>query len=90
MLNTRLPESVITFLSAFLNINKTDFVNPGEECLDFEEESVETDEAEVEIVNKLNYTKKMLKAQSLFQAMQYMVNNGRKKSPLPVMISPTI
>ena len=34
MLNTRLPESVKTFVCAFLNINKTDFINPGEECLD--------------------------------------------------------
>jgi hypothetical protein len=91
MLPTRIPESLITFLCSFVNINKADFVNLSEEKIEFvPDEPDESEGPETDVDQKFNSTKKMLKAHSLFQVMHYMVNNGERKSPLPVMISHTI
>ena len=92
LLKTKIPESLITFLCAFLKMNKANFINFSEEKMEFlddypNESSTDNDD---HIDQKLDAPKKMLKAQSLFQVMHYMVNNGKRKPPLPVKISHTI
>ena len=92
LLKTKLPESLITFLCAFLKMNKADFINFSEEKMEFldDEPNESSTDNDDHVDQKLGTPKKMLKAQSLFQVMHYMVNNGKRKSPLPVMISHTI
>ena len=104
MNQTRMPESVIEFLGALLNINKRDFVQYQKKMtngVSFESDDDDDDDADDDAndvhnsihqpINKCTKVpKKMLKANSLFQCMFYMANNGRKKVPMHVMLAHAI
>ena len=85
-----MPESVMDFLGALLNISKatflkyqksvaTDIIAGTEEEEEDEEENSNTETTITKTPNKI------LKANSLFQVMFNMANNGTKRTPLLVM-----
>ena len=92
--DTRMPESLIEFLGAFLNISKADFQNqietdnPFQSEEDYNEDNAHDDNSTLSESSTI--PNKLLKASSLFQCMFYMVNNGMKKCPYHVMLAHTI
>ena len=89
--NTRMPESVMEFLGALLNISKADFVRFQKRVADEELPEYNDDDDDVEDDNtNRRIPKKILKANSLFQIMFYIVNNGNKKCPFHVMFAHAI
>jgi hypothetical protein len=94
-MKTKLPEEVITFLANLLNIPKSKFMSETENCgstsgSEEEDEENGINNDDLLVGSSSIYNKKLLKANSLFQTMYYMINNGRKKSPLQVMVGHTV
>ena len=92
MFSTRMPETVLAFLCSLLNLKKTDFLfnenaHMYEHSPDFS--GSDSSDSETEFIeqetSKKRLPKKVLRAHSLFQTMHYIVNNGKKKTPLQIM-----
>ena len=73
--NTRMPESVMEFLGALLNISKADFVRFQKRVADEELPEYNEDDDDVEDDNtNRRIPKKILKANSLFQNSDYVLH----------------
>ena len=86
--DTRMPESVMDFLGGLLNISKATFLKyqksvATDTIADTDDETeYENDETE-SVLTKC--PKKILKANSLFQVMHHMANNGEIRTPFHIM-----
>ena len=98
--NTRIPETLIEFFSALLNISKVDLIRPygsdvDSQDSDDEYEEENSGESEItkelpKVVKKVSAKPKVLLAQSLFQTLYYSVHSGKKKAPLQVMLAHSV
>ena len=88
--DTRMPESVMDFLGALLNISKASFLKyqksvTTEALVDTDIENEDEAESSQSETLRVKSPKKILKANSLFQVMFYMANNGSERTPFHVM-----
>ena len=95
MQTTRMPHSLLTFFSVLLNIPKYILVQHDNKLMGdlLDDEDYENNAGCKESAEKYvgrNYSNKLLQANSLFQTMYYMINNGRKKSLMQVMVGHTL
>ena len=85
---TRIPETVLTFLCSLLNLKKADFLCKKLTSSDEHSDSSDSDRDESLDSDDTNSPKKIpskiLRAHSLYQKMAYIVNNGKKLTPLAV------
>ena len=85
MKNTRIPESVRICLCTLLDMKRSDFLNndSGNTHPDhnntYSSESDETENEDPKL--QIKCPRKLLKANSLFQTMFFIVNNGQKRPP---------
>ena len=90
LFSTRIPETVLTFLCSLLNLKKADFLGKKLKSSDEHSDSSDSEEEEDEgsesgVSNSSQkIPSKILRAHSLYQQMAYIVNNGKKLTPLAV------
>ena len=105
LMNTRIPDCAVTFISSLLNIKKAEFSymqdascyepnqfdddNDDDDRFE-EEDNSDDDDGEGNQRRRRRFSPKILKAHAIFQTIFYGINNGHKKAPLQVSLVHTI
>ena len=92
LMNTRIPDCAVTFISSLLNIKKAEFSYMQDaschEPNQFDDNN--DDDGEGNQRRRRQFSPKILKAHAIFQTMFYAINNRHKKAPLQVSLAHTI
>ena len=96
LMNTRIPDCAVTFISSLLNIKKAEFSymqdaschepnqfdddNDGDDRS--EEQDNSDDDGEGNQRRRRRFSPKIVRAHAILQTMFYAINNGHKKAPL--------
>ena len=94
LMNTRIPDCAVTFISSLLNIKKAEFSymqdaschepnqfddDNDDDDRSEEEDNSDDDDGEGNQRRRRRFSPKILKAHPIFQTMFYAINNGHKK-----------
>lgn len=90
---TKIPDTVLTFLSTLCNVNKSHILNASQNdanCSADGSDSCDNEDADNLDNNDLLLTRLSSQIHCLFQVLFYIVHRGRKTSPLQVLVGHSV